>query len=151
MVLPERTPKLLGLEDYLLLAAVLLLPWAFGGIDLSAYRMASLLLIGAACAAVWKRGWRGWGLGWGESWLLPTFLLVGWAACQIVPLPPAAVRVLSPEEWRRAKEEYERAAEAHMKKCKYQKHNLYQRFNDLGRRQSVNRRLPATEVVEALI
>ena len=100
MQLPERTPKLLELEDYLLLAAVLLLPWAFGGIDLSAYRTASLLLVGAAVVAFWKRGWRGWGLGSGELWLLPAFLLAGWAACQIVPLPPAAVRVLSPEAHR---------------------------------------------------
>ena len=100
MQLPERTPKLLELEDYLLLTAVLLLPWAFGGIDVSAYRTASLLLVGAACTAFWKRGWRGWGLGSGELWLLPAFLLVGWAASQIVPLPPGAVRVLSPEAHR---------------------------------------------------
>ncbi len=79
---------------------MLLLPWAFGGVDLAAFRTASLLLVGAACVALWKRGWAGWGLDRRALWLLPAFLLAGWAALQVVPLPPGAIRVLSPEAHR---------------------------------------------------
>jgi hypothetical protein len=97
---PPRSGRLLELEDYLLLAAVLLLPWAFGGVGIWAYRSAALLLVGAACTSLWKQGWAGWGLRRGSGWLLPAFLLAAWAALQLVPLPPAVVRLLSPEAHR---------------------------------------------------
>jgi O-antigen ligase len=97
---PPRSGRLLELEDYLLLAPVLLLPWAFGGVEIWAYRSAALLLVGAACTSLWKQGWTGWGLRRGSGWLLPAFLLAAWAALQLVPLPPAAIRLLSPETHR---------------------------------------------------
>ena len=88
----------LGLEDILLLAAILLLPWAFGGVEIWAYRIAAFLLVSGASVAFWKRGAAGWGLGEGKAlWLLPALLLALWAAAQIVPLPPGVIRVLSPE------------------------------------------------------
>jgi O-antigen ligase len=87
----------IALEDWLLLAAVLLLPWAFGGVEIWAYRGAAFLLVGGAAVAFWKRGAAGWGLGGGDSrWLLPAFLLAAWAAAQLVPLPPSVIGVLSP-------------------------------------------------------
>jgi O-antigen ligase len=91
---------LLELEDYLLLAPVLLLPWAFGGVPIWAYRSAALLLVAAASVSLWKRGWAGWGLRRGSGWLLPAFLLAAWGALQLVPLPSAAIRLLSPEAHR---------------------------------------------------
>ena len=81
----------LELEDYLLLAAVVLLPWAFGGVEIWAYRGASFLLASAAVVALWKHGWAGLGLDRRARWLLPAFLLVLWGTIQIVPLPPAVI------------------------------------------------------------
>ena len=95
-----RSSELAGwleLEDYLLLSAVVLLPWAFGGVELWAYRLASLLLASAGAVALAKRGWSGLGLDRNGRWLLPAFLLGAWAAFQLVPLPPPALSVLSPE------------------------------------------------------
>jgi len=89
-------PEALEAEDYLTLAAVLLLPWAFGGVELWAFRSAALLLAGAAALVLAKRGWAGLGLDRGARWLLPALLLGAWAAVQIVPLPPAVVGALSP-------------------------------------------------------
>lgn len=92
---------MLGAEDYLLFATVALLPWAFGGVEMWAYRSAALLLVVAGCIALWKRGFGGWGLGKRDSrWLLPAFLLALWAAVQWVPLPPGVVRILSPQAHR---------------------------------------------------
>ena len=94
----QRTQTDLGLEDFLLLAAILLLPWAFGGVEIWAYRIAAFLLVSGAGVALWKRGPAGWGLGDRQAlWLLPAFLLALWAAMQLVPLPPGVVRALSPE------------------------------------------------------
>jgi len=90
------TLEWLEAEDYLLLGAILLLPWAFGGVEIWAYRGAALLLAAAAAVALGKEGWAGLGLGRGTRWLLPAFLLGLWALLQIVPLPPVAVRLLSP-------------------------------------------------------
>jgi len=88
----------LELEDFLLLPAILLLPWAFGGVEIWAFRSAALLVVLGAAVALVKRGWSGLGLeGRGSLWLLPAFLLAAWAAFQIVPLPGTVVRVLSPE------------------------------------------------------
>jgi hypothetical protein len=86
----------LAIEDYAVLAAVLLLPWAFGGVEIWAYRSAALLLVTGASVALWKRGLLGWGLGRESRWLLPAFLLAGWGALQLVPLPPGVIRSLSP-------------------------------------------------------
>jgi O-antigen ligase/tetratricopeptide (TPR) repeat protein len=85
------------LEDGLLLAAIALLPWAFGGVELWAFRSASLLVVSAFCVALWKRGVRG--LGWrqaGERWLLATFLLAAWAWVQVLPLPSSVIGLVSP-------------------------------------------------------
>jgi hypothetical protein len=91
--------RTLAAEDYLLLAAVLLLPWAFGGVEIWAHRSAALLLVASACVAVWKRGPVGLGLVRGAGWLWPAFLLGAWGAAQLVPLPPAVIRVVSPEAY----------------------------------------------------
>ena len=89
----------LEFEDYLLLTTVSLLPWAFGGVDMWSYRCASLLVLAAASLALWKRGWAGWGLGRGAGWLLPAFLLALWGGLQLVPLPPGAIRAISPRAY----------------------------------------------------
>jgi tetratricopeptide (TPR) repeat protein/O-antigen ligase len=86
----------LRIEDYLLLAAVLLLPWAFGGVELWAYRSAALLLASSAACALAREGGAGLGLGRGSRWLLPAALLAAWAAFQLVPLPAGVLARLSP-------------------------------------------------------
>jgi tetratricopeptide (TPR) repeat protein/O-antigen ligase len=91
---PKQT--LFELEDYLVLTAVLLLPWAFGGVEIWAYRTAAFLLVASGAWASWKRGLRGWGLDRRQRWLAPAGLLGLWAAFQLVPLPPRAVQMLSP-------------------------------------------------------
>lgn len=90
-------PTPLRFEDALLLSAVLLLPWAFAGVEIWAYRSAELLLIGAASVALGKHGFAGCGLaGRNGLWLAPALLLGAWAGLQLVPLPPAVVRTLDP-------------------------------------------------------
>lgn len=89
-------PAELRLEDALLLAAVVLLPWAFGGVEIWAYRSAAALLVAACAAAWWRDGRDGLGLERSALWLLPALFLAIWAALQIVPLPAAAIRVASP-------------------------------------------------------
>ena len=84
------------LEDFLLLGAVLLLPWAFGGVEIWAYRSASLLLVGAAAVALLRDGWSGLGLDRRARWLVPAALLGVWAVVQITPLPAQVVERLSP-------------------------------------------------------
>jgi hypothetical protein len=86
----------LELEDYLLLAAVVLLPWAFGGVEIWAFRSAALLLVSGACVALVRRGPSALGLSRGSGWLLPAFLLAGWAALQLVPLPAPVLGLISP-------------------------------------------------------
>src|SRR6185295_12014729 len=97
----DAESKVLALEDHLLLSAILLLPWAFGGVEIWAFRFAAFLLVSGASVALWKRGPRAWGLERGSrnGWLLPAFLLAAWGACQLVPLPPSALRLLSPEAY----------------------------------------------------
>jgi len=87
----------LELEDVFLLSAVLLLPWAFGGVEIWAFRSAALLLVLGAATALARNGWAGLGLTSRRSlWLLPAFLLALWAAVQIVPLPPRLLAAISP-------------------------------------------------------
>jgi tetratricopeptide (TPR) repeat protein len=95
--LPPEAPTRLAVEDFLLLAAAVLMPWAFGGVEIWAYRMGALLLVSAAALAMLKRGWSGLGLDRRARWLLPAFLLALWALIQLVPLPPAAIKLLSPK------------------------------------------------------
>jgi len=84
------------LEDFLLLGAVLILPWAFGGVEIWAYRSASLLLVSSAVIAVMRHGWAGLGLDRSARWLIPALLLGLWAMVQITPLPAQIVERLSP-------------------------------------------------------
>ncbi len=83
-------------EDLPLLAAVLLLPWVFGGVELWAYRSASLLLALAAAAALVREGFAGLGLDRDRAWLAPAALLGALAVLQLVPLPPSLLGALSP-------------------------------------------------------
>ena len=78
----QRTQTNLGLEDFLLLGAILLLPWAFGGVEIWAYRGAAFLIAIAASIVLAKRGWAGIGLGQ-SLWLLPAVLLGVWAVAMI--------------------------------------------------------------------
>ncbi len=86
----------MAIEDVLVLAAALLLPWAYGGVRIWAYRSAAFLLAAAAAAALARNGPAGLGLDRRARWLTPAFLLAGFALLQIVPLPFSIVRVVSP-------------------------------------------------------
>ncbi len=87
----------LDLPDRLLLFAVVLLPWAFGGIEIWAHRLAGFVIVAAATVRV--------GFGSGQDWplrsvrllLIPATLILGLAAFQLLPLPPSAVAALSPK------------------------------------------------------
>lgn len=83
-------------EDWPLLAAVCALPWAFGGVEIWAYRTAALLVVVAAFIAVARTGWEGIVPRQDRRWLVLPVLLALWGLFQTVPLPPAAVRLLSP-------------------------------------------------------
>jgi len=75
---------------------VLLLPWAFGGVELWAFRTAAALIAVGAAIALWRGGWPGLGLDRRARWLLPAALLGLWAAAQLVPLPASLIARLSP-------------------------------------------------------
>jgi O-antigen ligase len=87
----------LGAEDVLLLAAVVVLPWFWGGVELDAYRTAAAIVALAAGWALVRHGFAGLGLGRRSLWLLPAFLLGAFAFAQTVPLPRAWVARLSPK------------------------------------------------------
>jgi len=87
----------MGAQDVLVLAAVVGLPWFWGGVGLDAYRTAAALIALAAGWALIRRGAAGLGLNRGLLWLLPAFLLGAFAFVQAVPLPRAWVAVLSPK------------------------------------------------------
>ncbi len=94
---PSPSPEDLALEDWLLLPVIALLPWAFGGVEMWAYRAASLGIVAAVRVVLWKYGPKGLGLGQGdERWQLAAFALAAWAFVQIVPLPPQVIRIISP-------------------------------------------------------
>jgi O-antigen ligase len=95
----DRDPglgEILELEDYLLLVTVVGLPWAFGGVQIWAFRSAALLIICAAAVVIFRDGMAGLGLRRRSGWLLPALLLVLWGAFQLVPLPAGVVGLLSP-------------------------------------------------------
>ena len=81
----------------LLLVAVVLLPWAFGGIEIWAYRLAGFLIVVAATLRV--------GLSTGPDWqlrrirwlLVPAILILALASLQLLPLPPTLLARLSPK------------------------------------------------------
>jgi hypothetical protein len=87
----------LGLEDVFLLAAVVALPWFWGGVGLDAYRTAAAVIALAAGWALVCHGVSGLGLEGGAAWLLPAFLLGAFAFAQTIPLPRAWVTRLSPK------------------------------------------------------
>jgi hypothetical protein len=87
---------LLAVEDVLVLAAVVALPWFYGGVGLGAYRAAAAFVAVAAGFALARRGPSGLGLGRETLWLLPAFLLGAFAFAQVVPLPRAWIATLSP-------------------------------------------------------
>jgi hypothetical protein len=80
----------------MVLAAVLGLPWFWGGVELSAYRSAAALIGLAAGWVLMRRGASGLGFSRGILWLTPAFLLGAWAFAQTLPLPRAWVEHLSP-------------------------------------------------------
>jgi O-antigen ligase len=82
--------------DVLVLAAVVALPWCWGGVDLEFYRSAAAVIALAAGWALMRDGAAGLGLGRRGVWLLPAFLLGAWAFAQTVPVPRAWVSSLSP-------------------------------------------------------
>jgi len=89
-------PGSVGPQDVLVLAAVVGLPWFWGGVGLDAYRTAAALIALAAGWALIRRGAAGLGLDRNAAWLLPAFLLGAFAFLQAVPLPRAWVARLSP-------------------------------------------------------
>ena len=92
----RRAREAVRAEDLPLLAAVLLLPWLFGGVEIWVARSASLLLALAAAAALAREGFAGLGLDRDRAWLAPAALLGILAAFQLLPLPPPLLRAVSP-------------------------------------------------------
>lgn len=88
---------LLTPADRLLLAAVVLLPWAFGGIEIWAYRLAAFLIVAAVTAKLAAAEARSWHLAGVRAVLIPALLLLGIGLAQIVPLPAAMIGAISPE------------------------------------------------------
>ena len=83
-------------EDWPLLAAICALPWAFGGVEIWAYRLAAFLIAVAVFVAVGRSGWKGILPDRDRRWLAIPLLLGIWALFQTVPLPPIAISLLSP-------------------------------------------------------
>ena len=93
----DASDRLIDIEDVLLLVAIVLLPWAFGGVEPWAFHGAALLIALAGAVALVRNGWSGWGLGAKKGlWLTPALLLLAWAGMQLVPLPAALLETLSP-------------------------------------------------------
>jgi O-antigen ligase len=81
----------------LLLAAVVGLPWFWGGVWMDAYRTAAAFIALAAGWALMRQGSAGLGLGPRTAWLLPAFLLGAFAFAQTLPLPRAWIAGVSPK------------------------------------------------------
>lgn len=86
----------IAVEDVLLLAAVVALPWAIGGVELWSYRLASAWVAAAAAVALARRGFSALGDPRDLRWLLPALLLGALALAQTIPMPPAVVAAVSP-------------------------------------------------------
>ena len=86
----------LDLPDRLLLAAVVLLPWAFGGIEIWAYRCAALLIVVAATLRLAPSFDRNWHLRRVRWLVVPAVLILGLVLLQLLPLPPAVLARVSP-------------------------------------------------------
>ena len=87
----------LDLPDRLLLAAVVLLPWAFGGVEIWAYRLAGFLIVVAATLRVGDAEGPDWQHRRIRPLLIPALLFLGLALLQLVPLPPSFLERLSPK------------------------------------------------------
>ena len=90
------TSRTIGFEDVPLLAAVVLLPLAFAGVEAWAFRSATFLIALSGALALARHGWAGWALGRSSLWLLPAFGLLAWALVQLVPLPAPLLERISP-------------------------------------------------------
>ncbi len=87
----------LDLPDRLLLAAVALLPWAFGGIEIWAYRLAGLLIVVAATLRAAGARRAEWELTRIRGLLVPAVLILCLALLQLLPLPPGLLGQVSPK------------------------------------------------------
>jgi len=87
----------LDLSDRLMLAAVVLLPWAFGGIEIWAYRGAAFLIAASVTLRLVGRESDDWHLRRIRRILIPALLLLVIALIQVVPLPPALLGTVSPK------------------------------------------------------
>jgi hypothetical protein len=88
--------EVLAAEDVLVLAAVVALPWFYGGVGLGAYRAAAAIVAIASGWALARRGASGLGFGRNTLWLMPAFLLGVFAFAQAVPLPRSWIAAMSP-------------------------------------------------------
>lgn len=86
----------LELPDVLLLAAVGLLPWALGGVEVWAYRLAAFLIVAGCTVLILRNGPKALGLRWRDPFVTIPLLLFFWALLQLTPLPPQVIRGLSP-------------------------------------------------------
>ena len=88
-------PEYLQPQDLILLAAITLLPWAFGGVEVWAYRAAAFLI-----ALAWALEVSGEKVSFQmrpiRIGLLLGGLLAAWALFQTVPLPSAVLAAISP-------------------------------------------------------
>lgn len=85
-----RRDSSLGLADGLLLLAVVALPWAFGGVEIWAYRSAACLVASAwGIALLARRRPAPLPLD-ARGWLVPALALIAWAGLQTFswPVPP---------------------------------------------------------------
>ena len=87
----------LDLPDRLLLFAVVLLPWAFGGIEIWAYRLAGLLIVVAATLRCGRGTGPDWHLRSIRVLLVPAILILALASFQLLPLPPSLLARMSPK------------------------------------------------------
>ena len=87
----------LDLSDRLLLAAIVLLPWAFGGIEIWAYRAAQLLIVAAVIARYSDVGEFGRSVMRRRGIAVPVVLLGLLAVLQLLPLPLSLIETLSPQ------------------------------------------------------
>jgi hypothetical protein len=83
-------------ESLLLLFALLFAPLAFGAVEPWSRAIAESAALAGLVAALARRTQRGAVRLHAAPGTLPLLLLIGWAALQCVPLPPALVGFVSP-------------------------------------------------------